>query len=116
MLEPLDLAGWVITADALHTLRDHAQFLVNDKNAHYILIVKKNQPSLYAQVKNLPWRAVPVGCKPRDRGHGCEERRTLKAATLAAGLAFPHAARPRLAARRGVTCSPARSPLRLRHI
>jgi len=32
--------------------REHAQFLVSDKKAHYILVVKKNQPSLYAQVKN----------------------------------------------------------------
>jgi hypothetical protein len=40
LLEPLDLAGWVITADALHTQRDHAQFLVKTKGAHYILIVE----------------------------------------------------------------------------
>ena len=54
LLEPLDLAGCVITADALHTQREHAQFLVAQKKAHYILVVKKNQPGLYAQVKNLP--------------------------------------------------------------
>jgi hypothetical protein len=54
LLEPLDLAGCVITADALHTQREHAKFLVAGKKAHYILVVKKNQPSLYAQVKNLP--------------------------------------------------------------
>jgi DDE_Tnp_1-associated/Transposase DDE domain len=41
--EPLDLAGAVITADALHTQREHAEFLVSNKKAHYILIVKKNQ-------------------------------------------------------------------------
>lgn len=92
LLDLLNLAGWVITADALHTQREHAEFLVNDKKAHYILVVKKNQPSLYAQVKNLPWRTIPASCKQRDRGHGREEYRTLKAATLAAGLAFPHAA------------------------
>jgi len=60
LLAPLELAGAVITADALHTQREHAQFLVSDKKAHYILVVKKNQPSLYAQVKNLPWRAIPA--------------------------------------------------------
>ena len=59
LLEPLDLAGCVITADALHTQREHAEFLVTGKNAHYILVVKKNQPSLYAQLKNLPWRQHP---------------------------------------------------------
>jgi predicted transposase YbfD/YdcC len=33
LLEPLDLAGCVITADALHTQREHAQFLIADKAA-----------------------------------------------------------------------------------
>jgi predicted transposase YbfD/YdcC len=92
LLEPLDLTGCVITADALHTQREHAKFLVIDKKAHCILVVKKNQPSLYAQVKNLPWRAIPAGDRQRDRGHGREERRTLQAATVAAGICFPHAA------------------------
>ena len=92
LLEPLDLAGWVITADALHTQREHAKFLVANKKAHYILVVKNNQPSLYAQLKNLPWRTIPAGDKHGNRGHGREEHRTLKAATVAAGLPFPHAA------------------------
>jgi hypothetical protein len=82
----------VITADALHTQREHAEFLVSSKKACYILVVKKNQPSLYAQLKNLPWRNIPAGDRQTDRGHGREERRTLKAATVAAGLAFPYAA------------------------
>jgi hypothetical protein len=60
--------------------------------AHYILVVKKNQPGLYAQVKNLPWRQVPPGARQHDRGHGREERRTLKVTAVAAGLMFPHAA------------------------
>jgi predicted transposase YbfD/YdcC len=92
LLEPLDLAGTVVTADALHTQREHAEFLVSDKKAHYILVVKKNQPSLYAQLKNLPWRSIPAADRQRGRGHGREEHRTLKAATVAAGLVFPHAA------------------------
>ena len=91
LLEPLDLTGAVITADAMHTQREHARFLVSDKEAHYVLVVKKNQPSLYAQVKNLPWRHIPAGHRQRGRGHGREEHRTLQAATVAAGLAFPHA-------------------------
>ena len=92
LLEPLDLAGAVVTADALHTQREHAEFLVSDKKAHYILVVKKNQPGLYAQLKNLPWRSIPAADRQRGRGHGREEHRTLKAATVAAGLVFPHAA------------------------
>jgi predicted transposase YbfD/YdcC len=92
LLEPLDLAGCVVTADAMHTQRDHAVFLVAQKKAHYILVVKKNQPGLYAQVKNLPWRHIPVAARQHDRGHGREEHRTLQVTAVAAGIGFPHAA------------------------
>jgi hypothetical protein len=60
MLEPLELAGCVITADALHTQREHAEFLVAAKNAHYLLIVKNNQPGRYRQLTALPWRQVGI--------------------------------------------------------
>jgi predicted transposase YbfD/YdcC len=92
LLADLDLTGCVITADAMHTQRDHAEFLIQDKKAHYIFIVKKNQPGLHAQLRNLPWRQIPVLARQRNRGHGREESRTLKAVTVTAGLAFPHAA------------------------
>ncbi|MEV1247071.1 ISAs1 family transposase [Nonomuraea sp. NPDC049750] len=52
LLAGLDLDGYVLTADALHTQREHVTFLVAENNAHYILIVKKNQPSLQPR-----WRA-----------------------------------------------------------
>jgi predicted transposase YbfD/YdcC len=80
LLEPLDLAGAVVTSDALHTVRANLNWLVNDKKAHYIAVVKRNQPLLYAQVKALPWRQVPAGSTARDTGHGRIETRTLKAA------------------------------------
>jgi hypothetical protein len=54
--------------------------------------VKKNQPFLYAQLRNLPWRSVPVSDRQASRGHGRQEHRALQAATVTAGLAFPHAA------------------------
>ena len=92
LLEDLDITGAVITADALHTQRQHAKFLVSDKKAHYILVVKKNQPTLYAQVKNLPGATSRPAATQRDRGRGREEHRTLKAAAVTTGLAFPHAA------------------------
>jgi predicted transposase YbfD/YdcC len=92
LLEPLDLAGSVVTADALHTQRDHAEFLLTHKHAHYILVVKKNQPSLYSQLKGLPWRKVPIMHAEDDHGHGRDERRTVKIVSLAEGLLFPHAA------------------------
>jgi predicted transposase YbfD/YdcC len=92
LLDPLDLAGCVVTADALHTQREHAGYLVTDKKADYILVVKGNQPGLHAQLRKLPWKTVPAAASHHGRGHGREEQRTLQAVTVTAGLAFPHAA------------------------
>jgi len=36
----LDLAGAVVTTDTLHTVRANLTWLVTDKKAHYIAIVK----------------------------------------------------------------------------
>jgi len=91
LLAGLDLTGVVVTADALHTQREHAEFLVTGKQADYLFIVKGNQPALHAQLGALPWRDIPVLDRTRDHGHGRVEVRTLKVATVA-GLGFPQAA------------------------
>jgi len=90
LLGPVDLDGAVVTFDALHTVRANLGWLVTDKKAHYIAVVKRNQPLLHAQVRALPWRQVPAGSVTRERGHGRAETRTLKAAHVS-GLDFPHA-------------------------
>ncbi len=90
LLEPLDLDGTVVTSDALHTVRANLNWLVEDKKAHYIAVVKKNQPLLHARIKALPWRQVPGGSTAREAGHGRTETRTLKAAHVSR-LDFPHA-------------------------
>jgi predicted transposase YbfD/YdcC len=90
LLEPLNLHDAVITADALHTVREHAAWLVETKNADYIMIVKGNQKHLHRRLKKLPWRQVPLGSRTRDRGHGRDEIRRLKVCTVD-GPPFPHA-------------------------
>jgi predicted transposase YbfD/YdcC len=90
LLEPLDLAGAVVTFDALHTVRANLDWLTSQKQAHYIAVVKKNQPLLHARVKVLPWRQVPAGTTARDTGHGRAETRTLKSAHVSR-LDFPGA-------------------------
>ena len=90
LLEPLDLAGAVVTFDALHTVRANLNWLAGEKKAHYIAVVKQNQPLLHARVKALPWRQVPAGSTTRETGHGRTETRTLKAAHVSF-LDFPHA-------------------------
>src|SRR5712691_10253504 len=80
----------VVTFDALHTVRANLDWLVTDKKAHYIAVVKKNQPLLHARIKALPWRQVPAGITTREAGHGRIETRTLKAAHVSR-LDFAHA-------------------------
>jgi predicted transposase YbfD/YdcC len=92
LLERLDLNGAVVTADAMHTQREHARYLVEDNNAHYILIVKGNQKNLHDQLKHLPWSQIPLREKTIDSGHGRREIRRLKVCTVRPGLLFPHAA------------------------
>jgi hypothetical protein len=53
LLEPLELAGRVVTADAMHTQHETARFLIEEKGAHYLLTVKENQPTLYADLSAL---------------------------------------------------------------
>ena len=76
LLDRIELAGAVVTADAMHAQRDHATYLVGQRRAHYLLTVKRNQPSLHAQLAALPWRDIPLAHDSRDRGHGRAERRT----------------------------------------
>jgi predicted transposase YbfD/YdcC len=90
LLGSLDLDGAVVTFDALHTVRANLDWLVTDKKAHYIAVVKQNQPLLHAQVRALPWPQVPACSTIRGTGHGRAETRTLKAAHVS-GLDFPWA-------------------------
>ena len=49
-----DLEGAVVTVDAMHCQKDHADYLVRQHRAHYFLTVKGNQPTLRNQLKGLP--------------------------------------------------------------
>jgi hypothetical protein len=59
LLAPLSIEGRVVTADALHTQRDTARFLVEDKQAHYLFTVKENQKGLVNDLKAFDWGASP---------------------------------------------------------
>jgi predicted transposase YbfD/YdcC len=91
LLAPLGLAGVVVTADALQTHPEAAEFLVIGKRAHYLFVVKANQPTLLDRCQRLPWHRVPELDRTRDRGHGRIEVRTLKAVSVH-HFGFPHAA------------------------
>ncbi|MFB7225308.1 ISAs1 family transposase [Streptomyces sp. NPDC056227] len=105
LLAGLDLTGTVVTFDALHSRTAHARFLVEDKKAHYIAVIKGNQPLLHRQLKQMPWRDVPLLDKTRATAHGRDEIRRAKTATVARGLDFPHAAQAVQIVRRRRTIS-----------
>ncbi|MFL6118988.1 ISAs1 family transposase [Actinophytocola sp.] len=86
-----DLTGMVVTADALHAQREHAEYL-HRRSAHYVLTVKGNQQSLRRQLAGQPWKDVPVGHRETDNSHGRMVTRTYKVITTATGILFPHAA------------------------
>ncbi|WP_436319330.1 ISAs1 family transposase [Streptomyces nigra] len=88
---PFDLAGVVVTADALHTHRDHARWLVEAKKAHYLLVVKQNQPTLHDALRSLPWNEVTARRYDREAGHGRRETRSVRTLTVTSlGLDFPY--------------------------
>jgi predicted transposase YbfD/YdcC len=88
LLADLDLTGAVITADALHTQREHARWLTVTKHAGYLFTAKKNQPRLYRQLKALPWAKIPVLDETSNVGHGRRDIRTLQAVTCIGPLAL----------------------------
>ena len=91
LLTTLDLAGVVVTADALHTQREHVAYL-RQRGAHWVLMVKGNQPTLPRQLAGMPWRGMEVDHRSAEHSHGRREIRALKVLTITAGIAFPHAA------------------------
>jgi predicted transposase YbfD/YdcC len=89
LLDGLDLAGTVITADALHTQRATADY-VHGRGADFAFPVKDNQPGLFDALDVLPWRDVPVAHAATDRGHGRVTTRTIQVLPAPADLPFPH--------------------------
>jgi hypothetical protein len=62
-----DLDGVLVTMDALRAQREHAAWL-HERNAHYLVTVKGNQPGLVRQMRGLPWKDVQPGHVSQDRG------------------------------------------------
>jgi predicted transposase YbfD/YdcC len=85
-----DLEGVVLTADALHAQREHAEYL-RGRGAYYVLTVKGNQKNLRKQLASLPWKDVPTGHAETDTRHGRKVTRTYKVVTVEFGILFPDA-------------------------
>lgn len=85
----------LVVADALHAQTGNAELLAAG-GGQLMVAVKANQPTLYTQLKALPWAQVPIGCQTRETGHGRKETRTVKAVTVAtpAGSVSPTRSKP----------------------
>ena len=78
----LDLIGAVVTLDALHTQAETARHLVEDKNAHYLMIIKGNQPGLLvavaAALAGPDADYADTTWTEQGTGHGRRERRSIR--------------------------------------
>jgi predicted transposase YbfD/YdcC len=90
LLDQVDLAGMVVTADALHTVQGHARYLVG-RDADYVFIVKENQHRLHTLLDGLPWQQIPAHTTT-NKGHGRRERRAIQVRSAPENVGFPHAA------------------------
>jgi len=90
LLDQIDLTGVVVTADALHTVREHARYLTG-RGADYVFTVKENQHRLYDLLDGLAWSTAPVHTTT-DTGHGRTERRTIQVLPAPVDVGFPGAA------------------------
>jgi predicted transposase YbfD/YdcC len=91
MLDAIDIAGRVITADALLTQRELAHYLVS-RGAHYHFTVKGNQPTLHEDIRALfAQRGAPHHTEVSPPDHGrIETRRIWCSNRLNHYVAFPH--------------------------
>lgn len=92
LLEPLDLEGKVVTADAMHTQVKNALFLVEEKKADYLFQVKQNQGHLYETIRNLPLDVFTPKYTTLEKGHGRIEKRVVQSTTTVEGINFPYVA------------------------
>jgi predicted transposase YbfD/YdcC len=93
LLEPLALDGSLVTFDAPHSVQASVTWLVETKNAHYIAVIKRNQPTAYRQLAALPRPDIAVQHTVSSAGHGRRESRSIKTCGVAdepGGIAFPH--------------------------
>jgi predicted transposase YbfD/YdcC len=82
LIETLEVAGSVVTIDAIGTQKD-ITWAIREHDAHYVLALKDNHPKLYEDVlwlfdhaQRLNWQHVDHDyCECSEQGHGRTEQR-----------------------------------------
>ena len=77
LLKPLDLDGVVVSADAMHTQTDTAEW-ITQQGGHYVITPLGNQKTLRRTLKKLPFKDVP-STSSVDISHGRRGQHTIKA-------------------------------------
>jgi predicted transposase YbfD/YdcC len=106
LLAPLDLDGDVVTFDALHSVKANVAWLAETKKAHYVAVIKPNQPTAWAQLDGLDWHAVAIQHTASNKGRGRRESRSIKTLAIAdnlGGIAFPTPSSPSASTARKAT-------------
>jgi len=104
LLGGLDVAGMVLTLDALHTTKKTARLITGVLHAHYLLILKGNQPLAYqaaqALLSGTDTEFADQTDAGTDRGQGAPNdapygsRPPMTACSPAPGRCFGYAATP----------------------
>jgi predicted transposase YbfD/YdcC len=92
LLEPINIEGKDITADALLTQRKLAEYIVQKRHAHYHFTVKGNQPTVFNDIAfYFQDRQQPdyIALDPPDHGR-IETRKIWITSELNDYLDFPH--------------------------
>jgi predicted transposase YbfD/YdcC len=94
LLDPMDITGALVTADAAHTCADTARYLVADKHADYLLTIKGNRSSLHAAA--LAAARELIAAEPdhviEERAHGRINRWTTWTTDTDESIGLPNAA------------------------
>lgn len=93
LLSSIDIEDKNITTDALHTQKDLAKYIVEERNAHYFFIAKKNQPTLLSDIElyfqNINTEPEAIDVTYGDHGR-IETRKIWTTTQLNEYLNFPH--------------------------
>lgn len=90
LLDKIDIAGKVVTADAMHAQVKHAEYL-KERGADYLFVVKGNQADLLDAIKNLDSDDYTDKHETNDKGHGrIEVKKIQSSAILNDYINFPY--------------------------
>ena len=95
LLDAIDIENKNITSDALHTQTAFANYIVDERNAHYFFCVKGNQPTLLEDIvyyfSQNKREADYIDFEPGEHGR-IETRKIWTTTALNDYLEFPHVA------------------------